>query len=300
MIASLILSLALSTLVSGGPIPVRRSSPLPPRAATVTDFSGGTGDATFYATGLGACGITNVDTDYIAAVGSDFFDQYAIHMGDSSGNPNNNPICGKKVTASYEGKSVTVAITDRCAGCEIPYSLDFSPTAFSQLADQSVGRLSGMTWVWADADSSGSSIVDSTSTYMSTYWSAPSSTTEWSTPTSTTDWNAPSPTTDWSAPQSTTPTRYVLLSSSRDEAELTRSSATWTTAGDASAATGSGGLDPAANVAADPAAQTSGFIVSSSSALATSTALSEDPPARSASSKQSSGARRSIRGIWEF
>lgn len=35
-----------------------------------------TGDGTFYETGLGACGITNVDSDFIAAVGYQFFDNY--------------------------------------------------------------------------------------------------------------------------------------------------------------------------------------------------------------------------------
>ena len=31
---------------------------------------------TYYATGLGACGITNTDTDYIAAVSHTLFDNY--------------------------------------------------------------------------------------------------------------------------------------------------------------------------------------------------------------------------------
>ncbi|GAW04970.1 expansin family protein [Lentinula edodes] len=157
MIASLILAFASSSssLVAGMAIPIRKSLE-DKRSVTVTDFSGGSGDGTYYDAGLGACGITNTDTDYIAAIGEDFFDQYAIHMGVTSGNPNENPICNKKVIATYQGKSVTVAITDRCGGCTNPYSLDFTPTAFSQLADQSVGRITGMTWVWADSDSSGS------------------------------------------------------------------------------------------------------------------------------------------------
>ncbi|KIP11361.1 hypothetical protein PHLGIDRAFT_99997 [Phlebiopsis gigantea 11061_1 CR5-6] len=101
-----------------------------------------TGQATYYATGLGACGITNTDTDYIAAVSHTLFDNYP---GYTSGNPNNNPICNKKVTANYNGKKVTVAITDRCEGCAT-WDLDFSPSAFDKLADESLGRLSGMTW----------------------------------------------------------------------------------------------------------------------------------------------------------
>ncbi|TFK57202.1 hypothetical protein OE88DRAFT_1619136 [Heliocybe sulcata] len=99
---------------------------------------------TFYATGLGACGITNTDTDYIAAVSHLLFDTFPEYNGV---NPNSNPVCNKKVTATYQGKQVTVAITDRCTGCALT-DLDFSPSAFDQLADPSVGRISGMTWVW--------------------------------------------------------------------------------------------------------------------------------------------------------
>lgn len=103
-----------------------------------------TGQGTFYATGLGSCGITNKDTDYIAAASHLLYDTYP---GYSGVNPNNNPLCGKSVTAHYQGKSVTVTITDRCTGCAIT-DLDFSPSAFAQLADFSVGRISGMTWTW--------------------------------------------------------------------------------------------------------------------------------------------------------
>ena len=41
------------------------------------------------------------------------------------------------------GKSVTVTAVDRCVGCNT-WDLDFSPSAFSKLASQSVGRLSGV------------------------------------------------------------------------------------------------------------------------------------------------------------
>ncbi|KJA29161.1 hypothetical protein HYPSUDRAFT_127841 [Hypholoma sublateritium FD-334 SS-4] len=105
-----------------------------------------TGQGTFYATGLGACGITNTDTDHIAAVSHLLFD---VFPGYNGVNPNSNPLCGKTVTATYQGKSVVVALTDRCTGCALT-DLDFSPSAFDILADPSVGRISGMTWVWND------------------------------------------------------------------------------------------------------------------------------------------------------
>jgi hypothetical protein len=105
-----------------------------------------TGQGTFYATGLGACGITNTDTDHIAAVSHLLFDNFPGYNGV---NPNDNPLCGKTVTATYQGKSVVVSLTDRCTGCALT-DLDFSPSAFDILADPSVGRISGMTWVWND------------------------------------------------------------------------------------------------------------------------------------------------------
>ena len=53
--------------------------------------------ATYYATGLGSCGIVNVDTDYIAAASHILFDSFPGYNGV---NPNSNPICGKKATAT--------------------------------------------------------------------------------------------------------------------------------------------------------------------------------------------------------
>jgi len=103
-----------------------------------------TGDGTFYATGLGACGITNVDTDFICAVSHSLFDGFEGYTG---GNPNSNPVCGRKITATYQGKSVTVTVTDRCVGCAL-HDLDFSPSAFDNLAAESIGRLKGVTWSW--------------------------------------------------------------------------------------------------------------------------------------------------------
>jgi expansin (peptidoglycan-binding protein) len=45
-----------------------------------------------------------------------------------------------------QGKSVTVTVVDRCAGCAGTADLDLSPTAFSQLANESVGRLHNAEW----------------------------------------------------------------------------------------------------------------------------------------------------------
>jgi len=101
-----------------------------------------TGDATFFEPGLGACGQTDGPNDLIAAASHALFDSFP----GATANPNNNPICGRSVTATANGRSVTVRIVDRCAGCSGEGDLDFSPGAFGQLADLSVGRIHGMTW----------------------------------------------------------------------------------------------------------------------------------------------------------
>ncbi|EIW74045.1 plant expansin [Coniophora puteana RWD-64-598 SS2] len=105
-----------------------------------------TGDGTYYAPGLGACGISNTNADMIAAVSHLLYDTFPGYTGT---NPNNNPICGHTVTASYGGSNVTVAITDRCTACAIT-DLDFAPAAFDKLASETVGRIHGVTWVWDD------------------------------------------------------------------------------------------------------------------------------------------------------
>jgi hypothetical protein len=105
-----------------------------------------TGQGTFYATGLGACGITNNDNDFIAAVSHLLFDQYP---GYTRVNPNNNPMCGRTVTATFQGRSVTVALTDRCEGCAVT-DLDFSPAAFAALTGGNfgLGRINNVKWTW--------------------------------------------------------------------------------------------------------------------------------------------------------
>ncbi|KAA1477390.1 hypothetical protein DENSPDRAFT_861531 [Dentipellis sp. KUC8613] len=90
--------------------------------------------------GVGACGIANVDTDLIVAVSEQLFDTFP----GAGANPNANPICNKPITAHFQGKSVSVKVTDRCTACALN-DLDFSPSAFSQLADQAAGRIA-ITW----------------------------------------------------------------------------------------------------------------------------------------------------------
>ncbi|CAG8463512.1 6103_t:CDS:2 [Ambispora leptoticha] len=107
------------------------------------------GDGTYYNTGLGACGVVNSDSDLIAAINKP-------QWGDPA-NPNQNPICGKQAYVTGPKGSVTVKIMDMCPECAYG-SLDFSPSAFNYIADQSAGRVH-ITWSWVDGGGTNTTIV---------------------------------------------------------------------------------------------------------------------------------------------
>jgi hypothetical protein len=100
-----------------------------------------TGHATFYDTGMGACGIVNADSDPIVAVSRDVFEQY----NPASGNPNHNSLCGRRIEISWNGKATHAFAMDECPGCE-PTSLDLSPTLFAKLDDKDKGVLPNIQW----------------------------------------------------------------------------------------------------------------------------------------------------------
>ncbi len=97
--------------------------------------------ATFYTTGLGACGITNTDNQPIVAVSRDLFEQF----NPSSGNPNYNSLCGKKLEITWKGKTVQAFAMDECPGCK-EVSLDLSPSVFEKLDAKDKGVLDGISW----------------------------------------------------------------------------------------------------------------------------------------------------------
>nr|CAH69601.1 riboflavin-aldehyde forming enzyme [Agaricus bisporus] len=84
------------------------------------------GDATFYDPGLGACGHTNQAHELVVALPSAKY--------------GNGDHCSKHVGIHYKGKYVKVKVVDKCPGCG-SNDLDISPTAFSQLASQDLGRI---------------------------------------------------------------------------------------------------------------------------------------------------------------
>ncbi|KAF7499977.1 hypothetical protein DV113_002030 [Geotrichum candidum] len=114
------------------------SSPSTSSTPSEGEFSG---DGTFYNTGLGACGIESNDSQFVVAVGYELYDSV------NTANPNNNPLCGRKITVFRGLKSVQVTVVDKCPGCSY-YSLDLSPAAFDVLGNPDEGRIP-ITWIWS-------------------------------------------------------------------------------------------------------------------------------------------------------
>ncbi|OIW25741.1 hypothetical protein CONLIGDRAFT_672701 [Coniochaeta ligniaria NRRL 30616] len=141
----LALILGLSIGLTHHPSPPA-SLPLPTSSAIHT------GDLTYYAPALGACGWTSSPDDAIAAVSHTIFDA----AGNGGTNPNANPLCGLSIRVERDqgdgrgNKSVDVVVVDRCVGCAAT-DLDLSPSAFGVLADEALGRVVG-SWAWLEAE----------------------------------------------------------------------------------------------------------------------------------------------------
>lgn len=96
------------------------------------------GKASFYTDkGLGACG-TSIDANSQMLV--------AAPKGLwTSSNPNNDPLCNKKIKVTYQGKSITVPIKDQCPSCDNS-KIDLSRPAFAKLGNTDLGILEPVTW----------------------------------------------------------------------------------------------------------------------------------------------------------
>ncbi|CAE6518481.1 unnamed protein product [Rhizoctonia solani] len=90
--------------------------------------------------GIGACGWQNYDYEWVAAVGTQLFQELT-----PDGNPNHSAACGKTATATWNGKTITLGIVDRCPGCGYD-DIDLAPAAFQQFADLGVGKLYSFSW----------------------------------------------------------------------------------------------------------------------------------------------------------
>ncbi|KFZ08167.1 hypothetical protein V502_09508 [Pseudogymnoascus sp. VKM F-4520 (FW-2644)] len=110
-----------------------------------------TGDLTYYSPGpgYGSCGFENKADDPICAVSHLLYD-----AASTSGNPNENPLCGRKLRVTHtdardgKARSVDVTVVDRCTGCKAT-DVDLSPGMFLKLAAEEEGRVVG-TWAWLD------------------------------------------------------------------------------------------------------------------------------------------------------
>ncbi len=124
------LALAVTATLAG----LTTASPLPNTTVTRAPLTSGrfTYRFTYYTPGLGACRITNSEADLVVALSYADLDPYT-----PAGNPNNNSLCGKKLRASYAGKSVDVTVEDRCPSCAAG-SLDLSPAAFRTFVFSSI------------------------------------------------------------------------------------------------------------------------------------------------------------------
>lgn len=107
-----------------------------------------TGDLTYYAPGLGACGITSSNGDAIVAVSHIIFD--AVSVGSD---PNLNPLCGKMLRVrsneTHPPSSVDLKVVDRCVGCKAT-DLDVTEDTFAELANVALGRVK-VEWSWLES-----------------------------------------------------------------------------------------------------------------------------------------------------
>ncbi|KAJ6785884.1 hypothetical protein PWT90_11183 [Aphanocladium album] len=129
---------------SPSPAPAPEPKPKPSESKPNPSGSSGSGsgehsgDITYYAVGLGACGEDDSGKDNsenIVALSS-------LLMGAQS---NGNPKCGQTITIHGNGKSVQATVRDKCPSCT-EGSIDVSEKVFKELwGDLGVGRQS-VTW----------------------------------------------------------------------------------------------------------------------------------------------------------
>ncbi|QPG76058.1 hypothetical protein FOA43_003444 [Brettanomyces nanus] len=118
------------------------NSPVSTTSSTLASQATGdakTGRGTFYEVGNDNCGTSSTDEDLVCAIAKSLYDSSASSDSIST-------YCGEYITANYDGKSVRVKVVDSCESCA-ETDLDFSPSAFQQLADLDIGVIE-ITWNW--------------------------------------------------------------------------------------------------------------------------------------------------------
>lgn len=99
-----------------------------------------TGDLTYYAVGMGSCGITSTDDEKVVAVSHEIMSVY------NGANPNKNPLCNTFITITgTDGQPYKAKIVDTCPGCDMG-SLDLPEPYFNTITGNGNGRVSGIKW----------------------------------------------------------------------------------------------------------------------------------------------------------
>ncbi|KAJ7489885.1 plant expansin [Mycena galericulata] len=156
---------------------------------------------TFYSTGLGACGGTNSDSDFIVALNQDTF-----------GNGYPSPYCWKMISMTYNGKTTQAQVVDSCPGCPSPGGLDLSPGLFSFFASQDDGVIYG-TWSFVDGSGGGGGGGDTTTTTKKATTTSTKHTTTSTTPTPTSTYTPPTST--YTPPTTSTHKSSTVATSSK-------------------------------------------------------------------------------------
>ncbi|EIM90428.1 uncharacterized protein STEHIDRAFT_154254 [Stereum hirsutum FP-91666 SS1] len=202
---------------------------------------------TYFVDGLGACGQTNVASDFIVALNT--------HQWDGGSH------CFEAITITYNGKTATASIADECQECP-ENALDFSQGLFDYFASEDAGTIYG-SWSYASdtAATSSSSVWTPTTTSTSSTWVAPTTS---STPTPT---PTPTPTTSstWSSSSSWSSSTWSSSSSSSSSSFSSSSSYSSSSVVSSSSAAPSSSTTDAAAVATGVVA--SGNIYSANMAL---------------------------------
>ncbi|KIY68069.1 hypothetical protein CYLTODRAFT_395906 [Cylindrobasidium torrendii FP15055 ss-10] len=107
-----------------------------PVAASAPSKRGLSGTATYFAVGLGACGDTNVDSDWIVALATN------TYAGGSHCNQN------VVITDNSSGKTATATVKDECPSCA-DGDLDMSQSLFEYFRGSTADGVFDMSWDFA-------------------------------------------------------------------------------------------------------------------------------------------------------
>jgi hypothetical protein len=120
--------------------PVEQQQAPPEKPASQQGANVNTGDMTHYTPGMGSCGHNDAGTSEFVVAMSGSFMQNGV-------NPNNNPLCGKTITITYNGVTQTARIVDTCPPGECTYgSIDVNEACFQAVAPAGDGRVHGVSW----------------------------------------------------------------------------------------------------------------------------------------------------------